>query len=226
MPAADDQPLPHPTRRNCAWLTLQYLLRMTFLLWVRYQVRGLHHVPREGGGLVLINHQSFLDPMLVGLPLLRPVSYLARDTLFPIPGIGWVLRNTYVMPINRDAPGTASIRIALDRMRQGFLVGLFPEGTRSPDGSVGEFKPGFLSLIRRSDVPVYPVGIAGAHLAMPRRRLSFRRHPVRLVFGPPLDPDEVRRLSVRGREEDLIQYVRAAVVACQQQAEAWRRECL
>lgn len=192
------------------------------MVWLKYQARGLENLPKSGGGLVLVNHQSFLDPTLVGLPLQRPVSYLARDSLFRVPVIGWVLRNTYVMAINRDAASTASIRMALKRMNDGFLVGLFPEGTRSADGKVGDFKPGFISLIRRAQVPVYPVGIAGAYEAMPRGGLRLWAQRVRVVYGEPLSVDEVTRLSAKGREEELVAFVRAAVEACQKEAQQWR----
>jgi len=217
---------PHPTRRNPVWLMFQYLMRHAFLVALRYRVRGHKHIPQTGGGLLLINHQSFLDPMLVGLPLHRPISYLARDSLFPVPGIGWVLRNVNVMPINRDAASTASIRSALERMENGFLVGIFPEGTRSVTGDVGEFRPGFISLLRRSTVPVYPVGIAGAHEAMPRRSLWLNCRPVRVVFGPPIYRSDLESLCDRGKEAELISFVRQAVLDCQTEAEEWRREAL
>ncbi len=217
----EDLPLPHPTRRNVVWLTIQFTLRLVFAVWLRYRARAIENLPAEGGGLVLVNHQSFLDPMLVGLPLRRPVSYLARDTLFRVPVIGWIIRNTYVMPINRDAASTASIRNALKRMEHGFLVGLFPEGTRSDDGKVGEFKPGFISLIRRAKVPVYPVGIAGAHGALPRAGFRLFPPPVRVVFGEPLCDDRLAELRTKGREDELIAYARVAVVACQLEAQKW-----
>ena len=214
--------LPHPTRRNWHWLTIQFLLRLVFTFWLRYRARGIEKVPQSGGALFLINHQSFLDPLLVGLPLQRPVSYLARDTLFPVPFVGWVLRNTYVMPINRDSASTASIREAVKRMSHGFLVGIFPEGTRTADGSVGEFKPGFVSLIRRGKVPVYPIGIAGAHEAFPRKQFFLLPRKVYVVFGDPFSSEEIERLSKKGFEDQLVKAARDRIVACQQEAEAWR----
>lgn len=199
-------------------------MRLVFCVWLRLRARGIERVAESGGGLVLINHQSFLDPLLVGVPLQRPVSFLARDTLFPIPFVGWVLRSTYAMPINRDAASTGTIRQAIRRIDDGFLVGLFPEGTRCVEGKVGEFKPGFISLIRRIKLPVYPVGIAGAHEAMPRRgllRLCPRK--VHVVFGEPLCPERLKELSKKGHEEALVEYARNAVVSCQAEAEAWRQ---
>ncbi|MBM81890.1 MAG: 1-acyl-sn-glycerol-3-phosphate acyltransferase [Planctomycetaceae bacterium] len=218
----DSKTLPHPTRRNWHWLTIQFMLRLIFTFWLRYRARGIEKVPEDGGALFLINHQSFLDPLLVGLPLQRPVSYLARDTLFPVPVIGWVLRNTYVMPINRDAASTASIREAVRRMAHGFLVGIFPEGTRTTNGSVGEFKPGFVALIRRAKVPVYPIGIAGAHEAYPRKKLLLRPRKVYVVFGDPFTDEEIAALSKKGQEENLVEEARKRIVACQEEAEAWR----
>lgn len=215
--------LPHPTRRNIVWLSFQWMFRLIFTVWTRYRVRGLEHIPAEGGGLVLVNHQSFLDPLMVGLPLSRPISFVARDNLFRVPVIGWILRKTYVMPINREAASTTSIREAVGRIRHGFLVGIFPEGTRSDTEEVGPFKPGFLALLRRSNRPVYPVGVAGGNEVMPRGSLRFRPRRVCVVFGTPLETDELERLAAAG-DEALIVELRARVVRCAREAAEWKRE--
>jgi 1-acyl-sn-glycerol-3-phosphate acyltransferase len=211
-----------PTRRNWTWYTLQLLMQGSFAFWLRCRVRGLQNVPAEGGGLVLSNHQSFLDPLLIGMPLKRPISFLARDSLFRIPVIGWILRSTYVKPISREKASTASIRDTVQRMDQGFLCGLFPEGTRSATGEVGEFKPGFVALLRRTNLPVYPVGIAGANLALGRKSLFLKPIRVCVVFGPPIHPEEIATLKERGREVELVAFVRNRVLSCQQEATAWR----
>lgn len=218
----DEKRLPHPTRCNWVWLSCRFLLRVFFIIWLRYRARGVETIPRDGGGLVLVNHQSFLDPLLVGLPLARPVSYLARDNLFRIPFIGWMLRKTYVMPISREAGGSSSIKEAVARMKYGFMVGIFPEGTRSEDGSVGSFKPGFIAIIRRAKLPVYPVGIAGAHLAYPRHAWFIRPRQVCVVFGEPFTKEEIEALSRRGQEEQLVAAAHERVAACQAEAEQWR----
>lgn len=217
-------PLPHPTHRNWVWRSFQFFFRNVFTLFLRYRARGIEKIPEEGGGLILVNHQSFLDPLLVGLPLHRPVSYLARDTLFPIPFIGWVLRSTYVMPINRDAAGTESVREAVRRMQHGFLVGVFPEGTRCRDGSIGEFKPGFIALARRGKLPIYPVAISGAHKAMPRGKLWLFCREVRVIFGDPIPADEVARLARKGNEHELLAVVRQRIQDCLDEADRWRLE--
>lgn len=216
-------PLPSPMRRNVVWRGFQIFYQIVFGFWLGYRSRGADKLPREGGAILLINHQSFLDPMLVGLPLRRPVSYLARDSLFRVPLVGWVLRHTYVVPINREAASTASLREIMRRTRHGFLIGIFPEGTRSPTGEVGPLKPGFLAVIRRSDVPIYPVGIAGAYEAMPRGSVFPRPVKVRVVYGDPFTPEEAARLRSREAEESLLELVRARLVECQVAAETWRQ---
>ena len=219
------QPREHPTRRNWLWLILQFLLRVVFTVWLRYRARGLDKIPAEGGGLIIANHQSFLDPLLIGLPLSRPLSYVARDTLFPVPLIGWVLRRTYVMPIKREAASSATIRAAVERVQQGFLVGIFPEGTRCRQGEVGEFRPGFAAIVRRTKLPIYPVAIAGAHKAMPRGIWWLKRRTVTVVFGDALPPDEVERYCQRGQEQRLVSLVRERITALHAEAETWRRRC-
>ena len=107
-------------------------------------------------------------------------------------------------------------------MAHGFLVGIFPEGTRTTDGSVGDFKPGFVALVRRGKVPVYPIGIAGAHEAFPRKNLFLRPRKVYVVFGDPFTVDELAALTKKGQEEALVKAARDRIITCQDEAEAWR----
>jgi 1-acyl-sn-glycerol-3-phosphate acyltransferase len=199
------------------------LARVVFGIWFRLRTRGLEHIPASGGGLLVMNHQSYLDPLVVGTPMSRTVSFLARDSLFRVPIVGWMLRHTYVVPINREAAGTSSIKQSVRYLEHGFLVGIFPEGTRSRDGKVQEFKPGFVTLVRRSGAPVYPVGVAGTHEAMPRGAWFVRPRAVRIVYGEPISPEELAPYSEKGREAELVELVRSRVIACQEDAEAWRR---
>jgi 1-acyl-sn-glycerol-3-phosphate acyltransferase len=147
------------------------------------------------------------------------VSYIARDSLFRVPVVRWILRNTYVMPINRDGGSPAIIKETVRRMGAGFLAGVFPEGTRSRDGAVAEFKSGFVALVRRARVPVYPVGIAGAHRAFGRGSWFIKPRRVCVVFGEPLAASFVEELSARGREAELVSLVRDRVITCQREAE-------
>jgi 1-acyl-sn-glycerol-3-phosphate acyltransferase len=213
-----------PLRRNWVWFICQVILSVCFTVWLRYRARGVERLPTVGGGLLLVNHQSYLDPLLVGLPLKRPVSYLARDSLFRVPVVGWMLRNTYVMPLSRDSGGVAGFRETLRRLEDGFLVGVFPEGTRSPDGKLGTFKPGFAALLRRAHIPIYPVGIAGAHRAMGKGSWFLKPCRVCVVFGEPFCRETIEPLFQRGLEPELVETVRTRIAECQREAEAWLRQ--
>ncbi|MCP4509038.1 MAG: 1-acyl-sn-glycerol-3-phosphate acyltransferase, partial [Fuerstiella sp.] len=129
------QPLP---RRTITWLVIHAILYLPFRLWCRTVVIGRENIDNTQGGIFIVNHQSFLDPLLVGIRLRRPLSYLARDSLFKLPFIGWICRNMHVIPISRTAFRGSSIRTAIERLKQGFLVGIYPEGTRS-SGAPKEF---------------------------------------------------------------------------------------
>ncbi len=183
--------------------------------WLRLTVSGLENIDNTRGGILLFNHQSFLDPLLAAVRLGRPVSYLARDSLFVIPLVGWILRKTYVTPLNRTAFRGSSVRQAVERLEHGFLVGVFPEGTRTPDGEVKTFRPGFLSLVRRSDVPIYPVGISGAEKAMPRGVWFIRPARITIHYGEPLTAADCAQLRDDKNEKAAAELVRQRVIANQ-----------
>ena len=203
---------------SASWLWR--LIRIPFWLfcksWVRLRVVGREHIDNNRGGLFLVNHQSFLDPLFVAVFLGRPVSYLARDSLFRVPVIGWILRNTHVIPISREAARGGSIRVALERLESGFLVGIFPEGTRTSDGKVGDFRPGFLALARRTQQPIYPVGIVGADRIMPRNSSWIRPGRVDVVIGAPFTPSERQQLHDSIDDGELCRMARSRVAACTQ----------
>jgi len=210
--------------RNPLWYWLQVLARSLFTVWFRYRARGVDRVPERGGVLLLINHQSFLDPLLVGLPLSRPVCYLARDSLFRNPAIRWLFGKTYVIPINRQAAAASSIRAAVGRLREGHVVGMFPEGTRSEDGQLGPLKSGFLLVVRRAQVPVCPVAVAGSRHAMPRNAWFVRPRRCHVVFGEPLAFEEIERYCRDGGEEEAVARIRDRMDECRREAEAWLQE--
>jgi 1-acyl-sn-glycerol-3-phosphate acyltransferase len=171
--------------------------------------------------LLVINHQSFLDPLFAAVFLDRPVVYLARDSLFRVPLLGWLLRREYVIAINRQAASSSSIRLAAEKLQQGHLVGIFPEGTRSRDGEIGPLKPGFIALVRRAGVPLVPVGVAGTGAALPREAWFPRPRSCRVVYAEPISPDRLADLCRAGRESSLLDEVRAKMISSQREAQDW-----
>jgi 1-acyl-sn-glycerol-3-phosphate acyltransferase len=221
-PVVDKVP-PRAPRRPVHWFVLQQFFRVLFAIWFRYSSRGHLHVPTQAPALLLSNHQSFLDPLLIGLPLDRPVSYLARDSLFRIFGLGALMRISLVVPIKREGGGGGGLRETLSHLAEGHLMGIFPEGTRSLDGTVGPLKPGFSVLLRRADVPVIPVGIAGANRAMGPGKKFIWPARICVVYGEPIPAEIIAKGRERGRESELLADVHQRIVDCQAQAEAIAR---
>ncbi len=155
---------------------------------------GRRHIPAEGGALLVANHLSHLDVFVLGQLQPRPLNYVARSTLFFRP-LGAFIRSVGGFPIQRDGLGAQGVKETLRRLRNGSLVVLFPEGSRSFDGLLGPLKPGISALVSRTRVPIVPTGIAGTFEAFPRGRLWPIPHPVRIHFGPPIMPDEYAGLT-------------------------------
>ena len=223
MSRANDSDLPPPDRppQGAAWAVSRAILSRTATPYLGVRAVGAERIDPGRGGLLLANHQSFLDPIVLGLPLERSITFLARDSLFRVPGFGRYLRAMKTLPIARDAPATAVMRAALAAMGRGELVGLFPEGTRSRDGSLGELKPGFVTLARRGGVPVYPVGIAGAFECLPRSRKLPVPSPgrIRAVFGEPLKPPEI---AAAGGSAGVLALASERIAAAHAAAVRWR----
>ena len=194
------------------------LMRLFFRLMgvAMFGVRcgGRENIPASGGALVLSNHQSHLDPPLIGMASNRRLNFLARDTLFHFAPLGWFIWSVNGIPIDREGSGLSGLKETLRRLKQGGAVVIFPEGTRSPDGEIAPLKPGFSSLARRANVPLVPVGIAGAYDAWPRQNSFPRFAPVAIVFGPPLEPSVAAGYS----DQELVAEIERRIRCCHQSA--------
>jgi 1-acyl-sn-glycerol-3-phosphate acyltransferase len=145
---------------------------------------GRRHMPRRGPVLVIANHQSYLDPSLVGVASPRPLRYLARKTLFRHPAFAWFIRQLGALPVDQEGVAKEGLKVVLEELRQGQAVVVFPEGQRTFDGKLQPLMPGIHLLLRRSQAPIVPVGIAGAFTALPRTRHWPKLSP---LFLPPTD---------------------------------------
>ncbi|MFD1427783.1 1-acyl-sn-glycerol-3-phosphate acyltransferase [Kroppenstedtia sanguinis] len=155
--------------------------RLFFAVFYRWEVRGLEHVPDQGGVVVCCNHISNLDPPLVGSAMRRPVRFMAKEELFRVPVLSFLIRNFGAFPVQRDTADKRAVKKALSILKQGGVVGVFPEGTRSKTGELGEAHAGASFIALKGEGQVVPAAIIGPY------RL-FRK--VTIVFGPPLDLSE------------------------------------
>jgi len=172
---------------NFAYYVFWCLFRVLFAAYFRWRIHNPERVPMAGPVIMAANHTSFLDPPLVGAALKRPLNYLARDTLFPVPIVGWLLRRWKVVPVDRDGGGAAGLRAIFDRLLQGGAILLFPEGTRSNDGQLQAARSGIGLVIIKSDAPVVPVRIFGTYEAFGRHTRFPHPRRVEVKFGVPMD---------------------------------------
>jgi 1-acyl-sn-glycerol-3-phosphate acyltransferase len=160
-----------------------------------FRVRFAEPLPPRGGLLVLSSHQSHLDPLLLGLACDRRLSSLARSSLFHFGPFGAVISALDAVPIDRNASIVAAMRAVIARLKAGKAVTIFPEGARTFDGRLGEFKPGFALMAKRAGVPIAPVAIVGAFECWPRSRRLPRPGRIRLEFGKVITAAEVAALD-------------------------------
>jgi 1-acyl-sn-glycerol-3-phosphate acyltransferase len=174
-----------------AWYRfVRFLIGTMAAVVLRWRATGHHHVPESGGLLLVSNHLSYLDVFFLGIPLRRPLNYVARSTLF-VPVLATLMRSVGGFPIQREGMGASGMKETLKRLRAGGIVTLFPEGTRSRDGELGPLKSGIAVLVARAGVPVVPVGLAGTFEIWPRSRPFPVPHPIRIHYGRPIFPEDL-----------------------------------
>lgn len=184
------------------------LCQAAMTLPLRLRVLHVRRVPRAGGALLVSNHQSFFDPVLVAVALPREVSFMARDSLFNLGWLSHLFVSLNAFPVRRGAADVGAIKESLKRLRQGAVLTVFPEGTRTRDGSIGPMHAGVVLLARRSAVPMVPTLILGAYECWPRTRRFPLPGPILVAYGEPLTPEQYAGLD----DETCIRIVRDRIL--------------
>jgi 1-acyl-sn-glycerol-3-phosphate acyltransferase len=211
-----EDPLSYLWYETCFWssgaaMTLGFSLR----------TEGMRNVPPSGPALLIANHQSFLDPDLVGLAARRHLCYLARKSLFRNKLFIWLIRSFGAVPIDQEGIGIDGIRDILEQLQAGRAVLVFPEGNRTHDGQMQPLRPGVSLLIKKAQAPVVPVGIAGAYDAWPRWRplpipaplfLPEQKGTIAVSIGRPLDGRQMADLPREKLLADLFDELQKAHV--------------
>lgn len=202
-----------PPLQRFAQTIVRWFFRISMLVF-RIRVKGIERYPRSGPMLVCSNHQSNLDPLILGCVCPRPVNYLAKKQLFSFGPLGWFLRWNDAIELDRKK-GLGGIKETLKRLKRNESVIMFPEGTRSRDGELLPVKGGFCTLVKKTKVAILPVAIEGAWDALPRDSpLPNFRATIQVVFGDPIGPKEYMPLS----DEALTSLLELRIRECFEQA--------
>jgi 1-acyl-sn-glycerol-3-phosphate acyltransferase len=196
-----------------AWLGRDALVKLAarLFVWVAYRFRGqgLDNIPKEGAAILVSNHVSFVDAILILQASPRPVRFVMDYQIYRTPVLNWVFRIARVIPIARGAEHPKTLERAYDAIAEalesGELVCLFPEGQLTRSGDLGEFKRGIERIVARTPVPVVPMALCGLwdsvfsrHPGPKLRRLPARlKSPVLLTTGSAIAPIHVTRQRVR-----------------------------
>jgi len=178
-------------------------------LYFRLRLEGIAHIPGEGPVVIVPNHQTYADPVLVTIPVRRPVYYMAWSRLFEVPVLSWMIRKLRAFPVQVDSSDSRAAREAIRILQSGEAVMIFPEGGRSLDGGVGRFRPGAFRLAVSLGVPILPVTIAGGHEAWPPGRPLPRPGTITITYHPLAYPDTGR--DAREAARDLGERTRSVI---------------
>lgn len=197
-------------------LAFEYVKKILYLwskftieiIGIELEVKGLENIPKETC-VFIGNHSSILDIPILLYTVDRNLGFIAKKEMMKIPVIGYWLEKTKSVPLDRDNPRSAikSINDGINNINEGCSMVIFPEGTRSKNGKVGEFKKGSLKLATKSKVPIVPVSIDRASRAFEDNR-KFRTAKIKVVFGEKVD---TKNLS-KEEEKTLTENIRNTII--------------
>ncbi len=184
-------------------------------LW-RLQHQGIENIPSNGGLIIASNHQTYIDPFWIGVPIERPLRFLAWNIVLDWPLLGKFMRLLGAWPLQLQGSDPAAIRRSLQWLRDGGALVIFPEGGRGrPDGSMMKFKAGAIRIALEAGVPILPVTIRGANKVWPIGRRCPRTGHVEITFHPLYHvkqmAGEEARACARREGEALAKIIRSAL---------------
>ena len=157
-----------------------------FKLLFRYKVYGGENIPKKGAVIFASNHASYLDPPLIGAGIWRRVHYVAKEELFSSPWKKFILTQWKSIPIKREKLDKGMLKAILKPLKEGGVLTVFPEGTRSPDENLLPGKAGIGMIVSMANCPVVPVYINGSWMTLGKNHKKLSLVPISVTFGKPV----------------------------------------
>ncbi len=164
---------------------LQFIGRPLLKLYFRLRVEGMENIPKEGACIIVANHTSFLDPILICAIAPRIIHYITYAYFYYHPQLHWVCKRIHCIPLKKDGKDISALKKALRLLKNGELVGIFPEGSRAETGKLGKGEPGVALIALKAKVPILPVGIRGAYESFPKGSKFPKPQRITVIFGKP-----------------------------------------
>lgn len=181
------------------------LVRLILRAFFGFRVEGSEHEPRSGAVIVVSNHLSDLDGLVVAASVRRRAGFMAKHELFTNPLLRWWITACGAFPVRRGAPDRQALRTALGLLHQGGALIMFPEGTRGHDRTLRPPEPGAAMLAMRTGAVILPVALLGTDEALPRDTRRLRRARIRAKIGAPLTPSRVVQSADGHSEREAIE---------------------
>ena len=187
---------------------IRWLAIFVFHVTSRLRLRGFSNVPKSGPFIIASNHLDWTDIPLIPLHMRRKVVYMAKEEYFSS-RLAWLVRFLGAFPVKRGEADRQALRAGEEQLKKGNILVIFPEGTRSTDGSVGRFKGGSFVIALQAGLPVVPITIVGSRHVMLRGQVTVRPGNVTLIVHEPIETSAIPRDGVR----EFAESVRGVVAA-------------
>jgi 1-acyl-sn-glycerol-3-phosphate acyltransferase len=188
------------------------LSAMVCRIFGRWQVIGRENIPKTGGVLLCGNHVSYIDPPALGARANgRPVHFMAKLELFQIPILGLLIKAVGAFPVKRGTADRAALKKAIELLQSGEVVGMFPEGQRSLDGTLLPAEAGVGMIVLRAKVPVIPVGLVNSNKLLPPHSIFPKFTRLKVVYGKPVPLEDLYDKGGREAIEEVGKRIMAAI---------------
>ena len=187
----------------------RFCCRIFCKAFFRMHFYGSENIPDEGAFVLVGNHQSYLDPVLCGIGLKRPLYFVARASLWRNRFFGRLISSVNTIAVRQGEADLSAMKKVIGKLKEGNGVCVFPEGTRTEDGKISRFKGGFGLLCRRSEALIVPVVVDGAFECWPRHKKIFSRGgEIVVCYGKAIPVEQVKRMDDKALAEVLTDTLR------------------
>lgn len=170
-------------------------------VFLRFRKCGEEHLPETGGAIIASNHSAYIDPPLIGAASSRELYFLAKKELFRNRLFGWFIGKLNAIPISRGAFDRKGLKRSVKLLKEGKVLVLFPEGTRSKNGKLKQARPGISKIALEAGVPIVPAYIRNSSKLI---RAFLKGENVDVAFGTPIEPDWLRKIPKNKQGYRLI----------------------